>query len=104
MQFPVHSSLASLTYVMRLINSVILNFSMLYIILYLVIISLGLIGNFIFCFIIKKCPSLHRTQHFFFLAISVMDIFVCILAIPFAIDSQVKPNVCCHSNSHPSIT
>jgi len=64
--------------------------SMLYIILYLVIISLGLIGNFIFCFIIKKCPSLHRTQHFFFLAISVMDIFVCILAIPFAIDSQAK--------------
>ena len=62
---------------------------MLYIILYLVIISIGLIGNLIFCFIIKKCPSLHRTHHFFFLAISVMDMLVCLLAIPFSIDSQV---------------
>ena len=64
-------------------------FSYLYIILYLVILSIGLIGNFMFCLIIKKCPPLHRTHHFFFLAVSVMDIFVCILAIPFSIDSQV---------------
>lgn len=61
-----------------------------YIILYLVIISIGIIGNLIFCFIIKKCPALHRTHHFFFLAVSVMDIFVCTLAIPFVIDSQAK--------------
>ena len=61
-----------------------------YVILYLCIIIIGLLGNFIFCVIIKKCDHLHRTHHFFFLAISVMDMLACILVIPFAIDASVS--------------
>jgi hypothetical protein len=40
--------------------------------------------------IIKKCPNLHRTHHFFFLAIAMMDIFVCLLTLPFIMDSHGK--------------
>ena len=40
--------------------------------------------------IIKKCDHLHRTHHFFFLAIAVMDMLACVLVIPFAIDASVK--------------
>ena len=38
----------------------------------------------------KKVRTLHRSHHFFYLAISVMDILVCILVIPFALDAQAK--------------
>ena len=61
-----------------------------YVILYLTILIVGLVGNFIFCYIIKKCDHLHRTHHFFFLAISVMDMLACVLVIPFAIDASVN--------------
>ena len=60
-----------------------------YVILYLIIIIVGLIGNFLFCLIIKKCEHLHRTHHFFFLAIAVMDMLACVLVVPFAMDSSV---------------
>ena len=60
-----------------------------YVILYLIIIIVGLLGNFLFCLIIKKCEHLHRTHHFFFLAIAVMDMLACVLVIPFAMDSSV---------------
>ena len=66
------------------------NFSWAYIILYLTIVCVSLGGNFFFCLIIKKCPNLHRTHHFFFLAIAIMDIFICLLDIPFIIDSHSK--------------
>ena len=65
-------------------------FSWAYIILYLTILCVSLVGNAIFCLIIKRCPNLHRTHHFFFLGIAIMDIFICLLAIPFVIDSQSK--------------
>lgn len=58
--------------------------------MYLVILILGIVGNFLFCLIVKKVRTLHRSHHFFYLAISVMDILVCILVIPFALDAQAK--------------
>jgi len=61
-----------------------------FIILYLTIICVSLVGNLIFCLMIKRSPNLHRTHHFFFFAIAVMDIFVCLLDIPFVIDSSAQ--------------
>ena len=70
-------------------------FSWGYVILYLIIIIIGLIGNFTFCVIIKKNEHLHRTHHFFFLSIAVMDMLACVLVIPFNIDASVSRSTVC---------
>ena len=61
-----------------------------YIILYLVVIIVSLVGNSLFLFTIKKNQNLRRTHHFFLAVISIRDLIVTILVVPFVIDSQVS--------------
>ena len=60
-----------------------------YVILYLVVILGSLLLNGLFLAVVKKCPSLHRTCHFFFACVAARDLIVTILVIPFVISSQV---------------
>ena len=61
-----------------------------YIILYLVVIIASIVGNSIFLMTIKKNQHFRRTHHFFLAAMSIRDLIVTIMVIPFAIDSQVR--------------
>jgi len=63
-----------------------------YIILYLVTICISIVGNSLFCLMIKKVPNLRRTHHFFFLSIAIMDILVCAIDLPFVISSVAQLN------------
>jgi len=59
-----------------------------YIILYLVVIITSFVGNSIFLMTIKKNQHFRRTHHFFLAAMSIRDLIVTIMVIPFVIDSQ----------------
>ena len=61
-----------------------------YIILYLVVIIASFVGNSIFLMTIKKNQHFRRTHHFFLAAMSIRDLIVTIMVIPFVIDSQVR--------------
>ena len=61
-----------------------------YIILYLVVILASFVGNSLFLMTIKKSPQLRRTHHFFLAFLSIRDLIVTFLVVPFVIDSQVK--------------
>ena len=60
-----------------------------YIILYLIVILVSLVGNGLFLFTVKKNPALRRTQHFMLASLAARDLIVSILVVPFVIDSQV---------------
>ena len=62
-----------------------------YIILYLIVILVSLVGNGLFLFTVKKNPALRRTQHFMLASLAARDLIVSILVVPFVIDSQVNP-------------
>ena len=61
-----------------------------YIILYLIVILLGLVGNYLFIMTLKSNPQMRRTHHFFLGFLSLRDFVVTILVVPFVIDSQVS--------------
>ena len=63
-----------------------------YIILYLIVILVSLVGNGLFLFTVKKNPALRRTPHFMLASLAARDLIVSILVIPFVIDSEV-PNI-----------
>ena len=66
-----------------------------YIILYLVVIIASFVGNSIFLMTIKKNQHFRRTHHFFLAAMSIRDLIVTIMVIPFVIDSQVRVHCKC---------
>ena len=65
-----------------------------YIILYLVVILFSLCGNSLFLMTIKKNQHFRRTHHIFLAFLSMRDLIVTILVVPFVIDSQVMIHNC----------
>lgn len=61
-----------------------------YIILYLVVILGGVIGNGLFVFTVMKNTNLHRSIHFLLASLAVRDLIVAVTVVPFVIDSQVR--------------
>ncbi len=59
-----------------------------YIILYLVVILGGVIGNGLFVYTVAKNKNLHRSSHFMLASLAVRDLLVAITVVPFVIDSQ----------------
>ena len=64
-----------------------------YIILYIVVMLSSLAGNSLFLLTIKRNLHLRRTHHFFLAAMSMRDLIVTIMVIPFAIAMVSKTNM-----------
>ena len=61
-----------------------------YVIVYLIVILVSLLGNGLFLFTVKKNPRLKRTPHYMLASLALRDLIVSLLVVPFVIDSQVS--------------
>ena len=61
-----------------------------YVIVYLIVILVSLLGNGLFLFTVKKNPRLKRTPHYMLASLALRDLIVSLLVVPFVIDSQVQ--------------